>query len=489
MASLFSDFPGDDGIPGAQRVGALCAVILGTTMAVLDGAIVNIALPSIARSLHTGADAAIWVANAYLLVAAMSLVTFAALGDILGFRRIFIAGFGIFMLASLGCSLSRSLPMLIGMRLLQGLGGAAAMSVGPALYRSIFPTRLLGAGLGVNALVVASATAASPALGGLLLSVANWPVLFAINVPLGVFTLYFGARFLPRKKGRGGAFDVWGALLSAVAMGATVLAADSLSHLSDAGQRGAALLTSALFALVALGAGALFVYWQRRAKSPLLPLKIFASKRFSLATLTSICSFTAQGITLVSLPFLLQSAYGYSVLKSAVLFSPWPIAIVMAAPVAGRLADRVVPGKLSSAGLAVLTFGLAMLALLPTNPSEIDIVWRNAVCGLGFGFFQSPNNRELMGSAPRELSGAASGVLAVARTFGQCLGAAVVAIVLALGMRGHAVGPSGRFAPGAISVSFWIAAAAAFLATFISVNRIGRGGGAASGEGGRPAGG
>ncbi|MGI4858246.1 MAG: MFS transporter, partial [Janthinobacterium lividum] len=183
---LFADLPADDGLPGRERRLAMAAVMLGTTMAVLDGSIVNVALPTIAHALRVDAADAIWVANAYLLATAMLLVSFASLADIVGFRRLYTAGLLVFTLASLGCALSGSLGMLAAMRLLQGVGGAAMFSIGPAIYRTVFPTRLLGSALGINALTVAAATAAGPAIGGAMLAALGWEWLFAVNVPLGI---------------------------------------------------------------------------------------------------------------------------------------------------------------------------------------------------------------------------------------------------------------------------------------------------------------
>ena len=465
MSKLFGDLPGDDGLPGATRRVAIIVMILGTSMTVLDGSIVNVALPMIARSLQVNAADAVWIANAYILAGAMTMVAFASLGEVLGFRRVYISGILVFTLASLGCALSSSLAMLNSMRLLQGLGGAAAMCIGPALYRNIFPTRLLGAALGVNALVVASSTAAGPAIGGLMLSVLSWPWLFAVNVPIGIITLLMAWRVLPRDPGRGGKFDAIGAVLSALALGTFVMAVDGLSRHDSWGKE-------VLLFAIALVSVVLFIIRQRRYAAPLLPLDIFASQRFSMAVATSLCSFVGQGIAFIALPFLFQGAYGFSPLLSAALFTPWPVAIAITAPIAGRLADRYSASLLSTCGLLVLTLGLVLLACLGEHASVPDILWRAFVCGLGFGFFQSPNNREMLSNAPRARSGTASGVLAIARTFGQSLGAALVAVVLAATSIAHATADTAHIDASAVHLSLWLAAAATLLATTISALRI-----------------
>ncbi|WP_442782057.1 MFS transporter [Collimonas fungivorans] len=469
MSQLFGDLPEDDGLPGAARRVAIIVMILGTSMTVLDGSIVNVALPMIARSLQVDPAAAVWIANAYILAGAMTMVTFASLGEVLGFRRVYMSGILAFTLASLGCALSPSLAMLNGMRFLQGVGGAAAMSIGPALYRNIFPTRLLGAALGINALVVASSTAAGPAIGGLMLSVLSWQWLFAVNVPIGIVTLLLARRVLPRNPGRGGRFDALGALLSALALGTIVMAVDGLSRHD---LRHESWTQELLLGGLALASVILFIIRQRRYSAPLLPLDIFASQRFSMAVATSLCSFVGQGIAFIALPFLFQGAYGFSPLLSAALFTPWPVAIAITAPIAGRLADRYSAALLSTCGLLVLTTGLALLACLGEHASIPDILWRAFVCGLGFGFFQSPNNREMLSNAPRARSGTASGVLAIARTFGQSLGAALVAVVLAATSIAQASASTAQLDASAVHLSLWLAASATLLATIISALRI-----------------
>ena len=210
-----------------------------------------------------------------------------------------------------------------------------------------------------------------------------------------------------------------------------------------------------------------FVWRQRRAPKPLLPLGMFASARFTLAAFTSLASFVSQGITFVALPFLFQSVYGYSAFVSALLFTPWPLGIILAAPHAGRLADRYPAAIISTVGLAVFAVGLLLLAQLPAHPQVWDIGLRSFICGLGFGCFQSPNNREMLSNASRENSGYASGVLAIMRTFGQCLGAACVGVILTIYSARSVLHEA-----QAVKVSLWVAVIATVLAMLISLSRL-----------------
>lgn len=455
--ALFSDQPGDEGLPGRERGLAMAAVMTMTTMAVFDGSMINIALPQIARSLDASLGATVWVSNGYLLSAAMTLAIFAALSSRIGFRSIFAFGLGLFTLASVGCALSSSLDMLVIMRVLQGIGGAATLSIGPAILRSVFPNRLLGRILGLNALLIGTSTAIAPILGGTILSTLSWQWLFAINIPLGIIALLLTLRVIPNKPAlKREPFDYAGALLSAVALGALIMAADAFTHPGNGD-----LTTAVIFASIAILTGLAFIWVQRRVTKPLLPLNIFASSRFSLAALTSLASFVSQGITFIALPFLFQSVYGYSALVSALLFTPWPIGIILAAPHAGRLADRYSAAIISTAGLCIFAIGLTLLAMLPEHAQTWDICLRSLVCGIGFGCFQSPNNKEMLSNASRENSGYASGVLAIMRTFGQCLGAAFVGVMMSIYAQNSAV-----------HFSLWMAVIATVLAIMLSVSRL-----------------
>jgi MFS transporter, DHA2 family, multidrug resistance protein len=452
LRQLFEEAPGDQGLPGPQRRLAVLVVVLATLMAVLDLGIVNIALPTMARELGVAGSQAVWIATVYQLVCAAALLFFAALSRLVGHRRIFTAGLVLFTLGSLGAALSTSLEVLLACRAIQGLGGAAILSLGPSLYRVIFPRRLLGRAIGLNAMVVAVGLASGPSLGGVVLSVAGWPWVFAINVPTGLVAIWLAWRALPHEPLCRRDFDWPGALLSMLMMGGFLLAMERLGHGESYG------LVSGL-AVASLLAGGLFIWRQGRAPAPLLPLSLFEEPRFATASVVSILAYTAQGAAFVALPFLYQSVMGATPLQAALLFTPWPLALMLSGPLAGRLADRLDPALLAVGGLALFLGGMVSMAWLSAAEHAAYLVLPSLLCGLGYGFFQAPNNREFMASAPLALSASASGVLASVRTFGQCLGSALVALVMALPF-------------GTLPVALWLAAGVVLAALLASVRRL-----------------
>jgi len=414
-----------DGLPLPQRNWAILTIALGIIMAVVDGAIANVALPTIARDLDASPAFSIWIVNGYQLAVTISLLPLASLGEIIGYRRVYLAGLVLFTFASAFCALSHTLLLLTVARILQGFGAAGILSVNSALVRYTYPHALLGRGIGINALVVAVSAAVGPTIAAGILSFGTWPWLFAINVPLGFVTFALGMRSLPHTNPAPHTFDWQSAGLSAVTFGAGVAAIDSLGH-------GEAVLTCVIQLVIAAISGVLLVHRQTHMSSPLLPLDLLRIPVFALSIATSISSFCGQMLAFVAIPFYLEGHFGYSPVQLGLLITPWPLAVAVTAPLAGRLVERVPAGLLGGIGLSIFACGLASLALLPADPSPLQVVWRMALAGCGFGLFQTPNNRTMIAAAPRERSGGASGMLGTARLLGQTTGAALVAMFLAL---------------------------------------------------------
>jgi len=420
-----------DGLPPPARYRAMVVIILGIALSVLDGTIVNLALPGIARDLHASAAQSVWVVNAYQVATLALLLPCATLGDLFGYRRVYLRGLALFTAASLGCALADSLPLLAAARAIQGLGAAGVMSVNAALVRLIYPKSMLGRGVAINSLVVATSSVAGPSMAAGVLSLASWHWLFALNLPLGVAVLWLGFHALPQNiaappaSARLSWLDV---LLNALMFSLVFLGVDALGTrfgkpAASVDLAGAAMLVGGVLVGV--------VYLRRQLKQPvpLFPMDLLRIPVFALSMCTSVAAFTAQMLAYIALPFLMLESYGRSPLQAGLLITAWPLSIVVVAPIVGRLIGRYPDGLLGGIGLGTMAAGLALLAALPGQPENADIVWRMALCGIGFGLFQSPNNHTIVTTAPHNRSGAASGMLGSARLTGQTLGAALLAII------------------------------------------------------------
>jgi MFS transporter, DHA2 family, multidrug resistance protein len=417
-----------DGLPWQQRRWAVAAIFTALAMASLDTAIANIALPAISADLHVSPAEAVWVVNVYQIALVATLLPLGALGEIVGHQRIYLGGLLLFTLASLGCALAWSLPSLLVARSLQGLGASGIMAVNAALVRFVYPSRMAGRGFGHNALVVGVAFTFGPTIASGILALGPWPWLFAVNLPFGVVAMLIGARMLPLTPRTGHAFDLPGALLAASCLGLFITGIGSAAH-------GATAITvvSELAAALVLG-----LFLQRRHAdhpAPMLPIDLFRRALFALSAATAVCSFAVQGLAFVSLPFYFEDVLHRSQVETGFFMTPWPLVVAIMAPIGGRLSDRFPAGLLGGIGLVLLGIGMALLALLPPDPSIANIVWRMIVCGIGFGFFQTPNLKAIMSSAPSHRSGSASGIVATARLIGQTTGAALAALCFTLAGR------------------------------------------------------
>ena len=404
-----------------SRALAIATIVLGTAISTLANTIVSIALPTMAADLGASPSASIWIANGYQLAVTVSLLPLSSLGDIYGYRRVYLSGLAVFTLASLLCAVADSLPMLVAFRVIQAVGAAGIMSVNSALVRFIFPPERLGAGMSVMTLTVAVCSASGPSIAAALLSVASWHWLFAMNLPLGVAAFWVAWKAAPENTPTGHRFDKTSAVLNALTFGLLLIGFDGLAQGADRWAIVGALLAG-------LAIGYVFVRRQKGLAAPMLPVDMFALPAFALSVATSICSYAAQTTAHIALPFYFQVAGGLPQSTVGLMLTPWPAVIMIIAPVSGRLSDRYPAGLLCGAGLAVLTAGLLLMLGVPANASLADVAWRMAICGIGFGFFQSPNVRALVGAAPRNRSGVASGMMSTARLTGQTIGGVIVAV-------------------------------------------------------------
>lgn len=415
-----------DGLPTPRRYLAVFAISCGTALNVIDGAIPNVALPTIARDLGIDSSSAIMIVSVYQLVLVMTLLPFSALGTRIGLRRLYQCGQCVFMLSAVLCFFAPDLPLLLAARTLQALGAAAALSVSSALVRSIYPERQLGRGLGINSVVVTSAAALSPMLGGFIVAAASWPWVFVATVPLGLLSLAVGARSLPDLPPRPGRYDLPGAVLCALTFGLSISGLLALAQ-------GYPVTNSLALVLAGILVAVVFIRRELRATAPILPVDLLARPVLALSILGALLAFIGSMTFLLSLPFRLQEHFGFSPAQIGAVISPWPLSMMVVAPIAGWLSDRVHAGLLGGIGMAIATLGMALLALMPDGLSQWAIAWRMALCGVGYAMFLSPNARLVVSAAPLARAASAGGLISTNRLVGQTLGATLIAALLALG--------------------------------------------------------
>ena len=411
------------GLPKPRRYVAIAAMSCGSALVILDGGVANVALPTIAHDLHVDQSSIVSVVTIYQVMLVMLLLPFAGLGEKIGLKTTYQAGQAIFTLATILCFFAKSLPFLLIVRAVQATGAAGVLSVNSALIRQIYPARQLGRGLGVNSVVVTSAAAIAPTIGGVVLAVAPWPWVFASAVPLALASLALG-RAIPNPKARHETFDLLGAVLCAAMFGLIIGGLEAMVH-------GDSPVVSAAIVLVGIVVGVYFVRRERNEPNPILPIDLLSRPVIALSAIGGFTAFTASMTLIISLPFRLH-ALGFSAAAIGAAIAPWPLTNMVVAPLSGFLSDRIPAGLLGGIGMVLSICALLLIAFMPAHPSYFDIAWRMALCGSGFGSFLPPNARLVVGSAPRERAAAAGGLVSTVRLAGQTAGATTVAALLAL---------------------------------------------------------
>lgn len=410
------------GLPLPRRHWATVALATGIVMTVLDGSMVVVMLPVIADSFAVAPSRAVWVMTAYQLTLACLLLPIAAIGEKYGHWRVHCGGLALFALGAIFSATSTSLETLIAGRVLQGIGAAGVHSMTMALLRHSYPPQLFGRAAGVNSSIVGLAMAVGPSAGALVLIFAEWRTLFLIVLPVAALSLVVALASLPRISRRSLRADLVSGALTALAifclvMGLNELRADS-RVIRLVGFLGA---SAALFGFL--------VYRLRGRPDPVLPIDLFAVKAISLTLIASICVFAAQAATLISLPFHLSRTTDLSPGVIGLTLTPMAISVALVASTTGRLSDRYSPRLLCGIGASIMTAGLVLLLLMPARPEIWDVLWRVAVCGVGFGMFNTPNSRFVMMTAPLPRASAGGSLVAESRMLGQSIGATFTSIV------------------------------------------------------------
>ena len=430
---------------------ALPALLCSVVATVLESSAVAVALPAIASDFGVSATLATWVMAASQLVIVALLLPMAALGEVLGYRRVLLASLGLYAAASVVCILAPGFGWVVAGRALQAVGTAGAMSLGFAMLRAIYPDDRLGTAVGLMAATVAIASSAGPALSGVIIALVSWRGVFALLAAVGLLAVLLGSAALPRVPPSGKPYDLPGAAMVAGMLAAALIGINGLAN----GWSVWILMVAALAFALLLSA---VLARSLGTEAPVFPVDLIARPVFSLSVSASICAFVAQTLGFILLPFYLLTGIGMGEMQMALTLSVWPAATALLAPVIGRFSDRLPPGPTGAVGLVLLGFGFALLAGIDAETPPAGIAARLALCGIGFAIFQTPNNRLIMLSAPRARSGAASGMLSVARQFGRAIGTAMAAFALIAG-------------PAASLGAMWAAAAVAALGAVASLGR------------------
>ena len=418
----------DDGQEHASKWSVFFIVAIGVFMATLDSSIVNISLPSIARDFGVPLNGAIeWVIISYLVVTAAVLLTAGRLADMIGRKAIWVIGLFVFTGGSALCGAASSLGFLIAARAAQGLGGALLFAASPAMITSAFPARERGRALGLNAVNVALGVSVGPTLGGFITAYLSWRWIFYVNVPIGIIGIFLTLRILTEKFHRNpGKFDPLGAVLLGVGLASLTAA---LSFGQELGWTSPIFIAGVVIGIVGLG---LIPFVEHRVANPIIDLKMLRNRVFLSANMSLVLSFLALFAVSFLMPFYLEQLRGFPTQIVGLLLTPLPIMIAIVAPFSGSLADRFGSTRwLASGGLAIACIGLILLSQLNAQSSVLDIIWRLLVTGFGQALFQSPNNSALLGSAPPEQRGSASGFLATGRVMGQSLSVALAGAIFA----------------------------------------------------------
>lgn len=409
----------------SARWWVLTAIGVGTFMSALDGSVVNTIIPVLRSDLHTTVAGIEWVATVYLLVVSALLLGVGRAGDLRGQKRMYIAGYGVFVIGSTLCGAAQSVGMLIGTRALQAVGASMLYSSSPAILTKTFPPSERGRALGAQATFTYLGLTAGPSFGGWLAHVLGWRSVFYINVPVGLLGALIGLRVIAddtpaRTTER---FDWRGAVLFAAGLTAFLV---SLNQAPTWGWTDPATLGLFAVAVIILAG---FVVTEKRRRSPMLDLSLFGNRTFSAATASALMNYVCLFSVLFVLPFLLIQGRGLDTQRAGLVLTAQPVVMAIVAPIAGAFSDRLGSRWFASGGMLILGGGLAFLASLAQSGSTVAIAGALAVIGFGTGLFVSPNNSSLMGAAPRNRQGVAAGVLATARNVGMVLGIGISAAI------------------------------------------------------------
>ncbi|HEX9027439.1 MAG TPA: MFS transporter [Clostridium sp.] len=403
----------------------LIIVLMSTFMSALDGSIVNVALPKMAKALNVTTSSIQLVAISYLIVIAGTVLIFGRLGDMLGKAKMFKFGMGLFTFGSLLCGITNSFPVLIMARIVQAIGAAGTMANNQGIITEIFPPNERGKALGFLGTSVALGSLVGPGLGGLIVGAASWEFIFLINVPIGIIGLFYAIKLLPKgQKTVQGKMDVIGAILFMFTIVPLFVA---LSEGLNRGFTDPIILLGFAASIISFIA---FILVEKKRENPLLQLQIFSNKLFSLSIFCGFITFVAIFCNNIILPFYLQDVMNYTPQHTGVILMVYPLILAVAAPISGDLSDKIGSEVLTFIGLMLISLGLILMSILNVDSTVLTMIIFIAIMSIGMGLFQSPNNSLIMSTVPRDKLGIAGSVNALVRNLGMVCGIALATTLL-----------------------------------------------------------
>ena len=401
-------------------------VALGTFMSSFDINATNIALPMIQSKFNTSIAVVEWVVVAYLLTLCATQLTFGRIADLYGFKKLYVTGFIGFTVSSLLCGISPNIAMLILFRITQALCASMMNATGSAIITNSVPVSSRGKALSLTAVSVAVATCAGPSIGGLLASAFGWNSIFLINVPIGIVGTMLSLRNIQKDGGKGNArFDPVGSILI---MAALILILFPLDMISSAYQAHALILASLVAGMILLAA---FVLFEVKSDHPILNMRLFGNRVFAASNLAATFFYTAEFILVFLAPYYLQKVRMLTPTAAGILMLPLSLAMMICAPVSGAISDKIGSRSMCGLGMIILAGSTLGLSFYNKVTPTVLLTLIFALCGIGAGLFQTPNNSTVMGSVPTENRGVAAATLGTMRNIGMVLGEAISAALIA----------------------------------------------------------
>jgi EmrB/QacA subfamily drug resistance transporter len=416
----------NDDSPFRHRYAVLFIVLASVLMAVIDGTVVNIALPSMTRFFAVDLSDSQWTITAYLITMTSLLLVFGKVSEYVGRARLFFVGIIVFTASSLACGLSTGLPELILFRVIQGSGAAMLFSISSALIFSTTPYAERGRAMGYLGATVAIGSIIGPVVGGFVVDSLGWQYIFFINIPIGILLIAAAAAYLRTDEKRTASLSLdWKGTAAMVTMFVALILA--LGSLADTGIITLPAIIAGVVFLVAL---ALFIRFERRCPAPLLDLSVFSHRPFLLPVIAVVFAFTANFMMAVVGPFYFEGVLGYRPSQVGLVFLVTPAVMVIVAPVAGSLYDRHPERNYAALGMGISAIAFLLLSYCALTRYVPGLVVAFVLFGIGFGLFQSPNNTAIMSALPKEQLATASSVIATNRNLGMALGVSLGSILL-----------------------------------------------------------